>query len=165
MQLSFIDILFPRRAAARVTKKRVRRVRKSDPELHQLWCSIRQQWFPDRPDLDAYQVYWSTRAQKRTLASCNIESKRVSVARELAPAEHRRWLHPLLYHEMCHAYLGLSVFSETERSRWHGPEFKSLENRHPEMQAFDYWVKNGGWSRAVRSDRAKRAYRRQLTSA
>ena len=129
------------------------------PLIKQIWLDVRRSWFPDRPDLDHYIVVWSRRPQKRTLASCNIESKRVIVARELNYPEHYRWLKPLLYHEMCHAYLGFSVVDEDKRCRWHGREFKSLERRYPGMPEFDYWVKSGGWDRAVRSDRSKRAHR------
>ena len=129
------------------------------PLLKRVWLDVRRTWFPDRPDLDRYTVVWSRRPQKRTLASCNIESKRVNVARELNYPEHYRWLTPLLYHEMCHAYLGFSVVSEEDRCRWHGREFRALERRFPDMPEFDRWVKHGGWDRAVRSDRSKRAHR------
>lgn len=157
MQLSFFDILFPRKPKPRRRVYSARSSKISDPQLFSLWCEIRMRWFPDRSDLDEYVVYWSSRAQKRTLASCNMQKKRIAVARELKPSEHQRWLDPLLYHEMCHAYLGLSVFSETERSQWHGPDFRRLELMHPQMHVFDAWVKNGGWGRAVRSDRARRS--------
>lgn len=123
----------------------------SDVELLQLWKTLRAHHFPDRCDIDSYIIVWSARSQKRTLASCNINRRRVIVARELNYDQYRRWLSPLLYHEMCHAVLGNTV------KRWHGPEFKALEKRHPEMKSFDAWVKNGGWATAIRSDRAKRA--------
>lgn len=130
----------------------------SDPELHDMWKRLRLRWFADRPDLDSYRVVWSGRAQKRTLASCSIHKRTVRVARELAGAEHQVWLEPLLYHEMCHAYLGKDVPVSGGRRRWHGQEFKRLEQRHPGAVELDMWVKKGGWARAVRSDRAKRAY-------
>ena len=134
--------------------------------LKYIWVRVRQRWFPNRPDLDRYTVVWSTRPQKRTLASCNIERRRVVVARELKYKQYHQWLPALLYHEMCHAYLGFSVVEEDGPNRWHGPEFKALERRFPQMKEFDSWIKEGGWDTAVRSDRAKRAHlRRRLQNA
>lgn len=133
--------------------------------LHELWCELRRQWFNARTDLDDYQVIWSTRAQKRTLASCNIVAKRVLVARELNYPQHRRWLIPLLYHEMCHAVIGENARREGQRANWHGREFKLLERRHPEIPALNRWIEQGGWLSAVRSDRSKRAHSRRRSSA
>lgn len=133
----------------------------SDLELRALWIGLRKYFFPDRPDLDSYRVYWSNRPQKRTLASCSLDRRAIRVARELNYPQHKQWLSPLLYHEMVHAYLGFSVYSEEGRSNWHGAEFKKLERRHPGIKRFDAWVKSGGWETAVRSDRAKRAYKRR----
>lgn len=137
---------------------------KSDPLLKKLWLKIRLEWFPDRPDVDQYQIVWSTRPQKRTLASCNIISKKVNVARELRYQQHYRWLEPLLYHEMCHAILGYE--DKGHYRSWHGQNFKNLENQHPLMPTFDHWVKSGGWQTAVRSDRAVRSHqqRKALTA-
>ena len=144
-----------RQPQARQARTRQRKSRNSDQELKTLWRQIRSEWFPDRPEIDNYYVGWSNRPQKRTLASCNIEYKRVVVARELNYEQHQKWLEPLLYHEMCHAILGY-VQKRNYRS-WHGKEFKQLEHQHPLMAEFDLWVKSGGWMTAVRSDRGKRA--------
>lgn len=115
--------------------------------LKSIWRETRQRWFPSRPDLDSYQMRWSARKQKRTLASCNLHDRRVVVARELNYPEYFCWLEPLLYHEMCHAFL---------ESRFHDKRFYAVERRHPGIRAFDAWINAGGWARAVRSDRAKR---------
>lgn len=131
---------------------------KSDPFLFQVWLNTRKAYFPNRPDLDEYVVCWSSRSQLRTLASCSIERRRVVVARELNNEQVFKWLEPLLYHEMCHAYLGMEVSKSGNKFQWHGKEFKALEKRHPMIRPFDAWVKDGGWSSAIRSDRAKRAH-------
>ncbi|MEZ4753348.1 MAG: SprT-like domain-containing protein [Bdellovibrionota bacterium] len=137
-----------------------------DPKLKLLWCQLRREFFPDRPDLDNYTVYWSGRRQIRTLASCNIEDKRIAVAKELNYLEQNRWLSPLLYHEMCHAYLGHTVAgSRGKRGRWHGKEFRELEARHPGVKELDRWIRGGGWSTAVRSSRAKEYHLRKRKNA
>ncbi|MCI5064650.1 SprT-like domain-containing protein [bacterium] len=133
----------------------------SDPELAEIWSALIELYFPERRDLLRYTVIWSKRNQIRTLASCNIDSCRVRVARELNFPEHTEWLSPLLYHEMCHAVLGTSIRQPGEKTRWHGPEFRKLERRHPAIPAFDRWVKGGGWTKAVRSHRAKQAHQRR----
>ena len=132
-----------------------------DTILQALWQSLAQEFFPEQTHLHSYQIRWSKRKQKRTLASCVTERCRVTVARELNYSEHRVWLKPLLYHEMCHAVLGREV-SRTKRGfAWHGPEFKALERRHPLIPLFDAWVQAGGWARAVRSDRARQCKSRR----
>lgn len=132
-----------------------KKVIKSDIQLNAIWQKLAQEYFPDNQEIPNYKIVWSKRPQKRTLASCNIQDKKVNVARELNYPEHHKWLEPLIYHEMCHAELKY-IQKETHRS-WHGKEFKQLEKQHPRMEAFDYWVKSGGWLTAVRSDRGKRA--------
>lgn len=127
---------------------------KSDPALLELWRELRRDYFPDRADIDDYIVRWSGRRQIRTLASCNPEKRRVNVARELNYPKHFQWLKPLLYHEMCHAVLYQHMRREGDY-RHHGREFKALERRHPEIQAFNQWIKSGGWLSAVRSSRAR----------
>lgn len=167
MQLSFFEyfgerLLFrkePPKPAVRPRAKRASPGRENDVFLYGFWRDLRLKWFPERDDLDQYLVYWSQRKQKRTLATCNIGKKRIIVARELNYSHLRPWLQPLLYHEMCHAYLGDSVYSKSSRSAWHGKEFRALERRHPQMREFNHWVKSGGWETAVRSDRAKRAWK------
>lgn len=128
----------------------------SDPTLVALWLDLRREYFPERPDIDSYRIVWSERGQKRVLATCFPMKKTVKVARELRDPVHAEWLRPLLYHEMCHAYLG-KVANANGRMMWHGPEFRALERRHPESARLDRWIKSGGWSKAVRSDRARRA--------
>ncbi len=161
MQLSFFDWLKPIRESfqnprLKVKNKKPRRRKKkdiSDPALFSLWKNIRERYFPDRPDIDEYTVIWSTRPQKRTLASCCLELKRIRVARELNYQKYLPFLEPLLYHEMCHAILGLEVEKKNGKSRWHGKQFKKLENQHPMIKTLDDWIKVGGWNTAVKSDR------------
>jgi len=132
--------------------RHTRKDRPSSPCLKRLWLHIRREWFPHHPDLDQYKVCWSTRSQLRTLASCCFGSKRISVARELSYKKCAQWLEPLLYHEMCHVYLDTTD---------HSKEFKVIENRHPLINLFDNWIDSGGWDTAIRSDRAKRSYKRR----
>jgi len=131
---------------------------KSDPQLARIWESLINEYFPEETQLREYRVVWSKRRQLRTLASCNIDSLRVRVAQELNHPKHLHWLSPLLYHEMCHAVLGDSIRQKGERTRWHGPEFRALEKRHPQIASFDQWIHSGGWSSAVRSHRAREAH-------
>lgn len=175
MQLSFFDQFWnrfilgnkgdSRAKTPRTSPRRRKRSEQSDPVLQEIWNQLRETWFPQASELDAFTVVWSKRSQKRTLASCNVKRRKVVVARELRYPQHRVWLDPLLYHEMCHAYLG-NAAEEGEKAVWHGREFKSLERRHPEMRSFNQWLKSGGWETAVRSDRAKRAFakRKELDS-
>lgn len=136
----------------------------SDPLLREIWLEVRQEYFPHRKDLDEYAVSWSKRNQKRTLASCNIELKKINVARELNHPTHHQWLSPLLYHEMCHAYLEHNVSRHRGKFAWHGREFRSLEALHPCMNLFDSWVKSGGWATAVRSHRSRTAHAKRKES-
>jgi hypothetical protein len=147
------------------------RARPDTSELKQIWTELITKFFPDRTDLLTYSLGWSTRPQKRTLASCSLKNRRVNVARELNHPPFKEWLEPLIYHELCHAVLGrdLDVTTPTSpapltphRKRkiaWHGREFRTLERRHPRMAEFDAWVKGGGWRTAVRSDRSRRIVR------
>lgn len=148
-----------RKRTAHTTRRR--RQIKNDPFLKDIWIQLRRDHFPDRVDLDNYTVYWSRRNQKRTLASCNLEEKRISVARELNLPKHYGWLWPLLYHEMCHAFLDYNVSRNGSRLAWHGPEFKALEALHPLTGALDDWIKSGGWETAVRSHRARMAHQQR----
>lgn len=146
------------RKRVRVTSsRRTQKVKISDGELLKLWISLREVYFPDRIDIDSYQVYWSSRKQKRVLASCNIKRRCICVARELNDPSHEKWLSPLLYHEMCHAIIGEGVAKSGRKKLWHGAEFKRLEARHPEICTLDRWMRTGGWLHAVRSDRARRS--------
>ena len=129
----------------------------SDADIYEIWLSLRQTWFPDRRDLDSYALRFSRRKQSRTLACCDVFTRRVTVARELAYGAYRSWLPPLIYHEMCHAVLGSTARRTGKRRNLHGAEFKALESRHPQIEDLDQWIASGGWLKAVRSDRAKRA--------
>jgi hypothetical protein len=125
------------------------------PALSTIWLDLRKEYFPDREDIDKYEVVWSARRQKRTLASCNIKRKRVIVASELNDARYLPMLSPLLYHEMCHAYLGALPRVNGKRRSWHGREFRILERQHPGIPFLDGWIKTGGWLTAVRRARTK----------
>lgn len=135
-------------------------VRISDVILSEIWYGLYQTYFPECTELSSYTINWSNRAQKRTLASCNILRKRVVVARELNYEKYAIWLSPLIYHEMCHAYIGEPEIKNGRR-RWHNATFHALEDRHPRMKIFSDWVHQGGWEQAVRSDRAKRAWQKR----
>ena len=143
--------------------KRIRKQTRlvADPHLLAVWINLRRRWFPSRKDLDDYCVVWSSRAQKRTLASCSLHRKRVVVARELNYPEHECWLAPLVYHEMCHAVLGDSIAKRGEKTQWHGEDFRRLEECHPQIEPLNDWIRSGGWAKAVRSDRAKRRHSRK----
>jgi predicted metal-dependent hydrolase len=132
----------------------------NDP-LIAIWCKLAQDFFPDLVEhLGSYQVSWSARPQKRVLASCNIRRRRIIVAQELFEPSATRWLAPVLYHEMCHAVIGEGVnLSQSGRRMWHGRQFRQLEARHPDIPAMNAWIRSGGWAMAVRSHRARRAWR------
>jgi hypothetical protein len=101
------------------------------------------------------------RCHKRTLATCNLITRTIIVARELKSQEYAKVIEPLLYHELCHAVLGHTVLKTARGNLWHGKDFKILESLHPESIWLDQWVKQGGWSRAIKSDRAKRAWQKR----
>jgi hypothetical protein len=137
---------------------------KSDEFLLSLWINLRREFFPEHPHVDDYTVTWSPRAQKRVLASCNIRRRRVVVAQELFEPSATRWLAPVLYHEMCHAVIGEGVhLSQSGKRLWHGAQFRKLESRHPDIKAMNLWIATGGWAMAVRSHRARRAWRERVS--
>jgi hypothetical protein len=149
-----LELLFRPRPARRT---RQRRSRTNDEFLYTVWCSLRSEFFPDHPHINDYTVTWSTRPQKRVLASCNIRAQRVVVARELFEPSAARWIAAVLYHEMCHAVIGEGVHRSSSGKRlWHGAEFRRLEARHPDIVALNIWISSGGWAMAVRSNRARR---------
>ncbi len=164
LQLTFANFFFPRSKKVKRKILTIRRSTKSvcDPELFKIWSKLHLEYFPHNLTLSNYRINWSTRGQKRTLASCNIQYQRVVVARELNYEHYQQWLEPLIYHEMCHAVIGFNVKKTRNRRSWHGAEFKHLEKQHPQMAEFDLWAKSGGWMTAVRSDRARRAAARRL---
>lgn len=136
----------------------------SNQHLNKIWQQLINTYFPNDLNLPNYTVVWSRRRQKRTLASCCLIKKRVTVAKELNYPAYTLWLEPLLYHEMCHAVLGSTITKAQNRSArrsWHGADFRILEKKHPLMSAFDLWIKDGGWHSAIRSDRAINAHKRR----
>lgn len=138
----------------------------SDPFLQEVWCSLRREFFPDRGELDSYQITWSSRSQKRVLASCNIRRRRVVVARELFEPAAVRWIGPVLYHELCHAVIDEGVArSRSGKRMWHGADFRELERKHPDIQALHAWIASGGWAMAVRSSRTRRFWRERRAAA
>ncbi len=147
----------PRRNRSTKARKSPTSTRVSDPTLRSFWETLVTSRFPERTDLLAYTVTWSTRRQRRTLASCCVPKQRVVVAKELNRPEHSQWLEALLYHEMCHAVLGANVGVHKGKHAWHGPRFRNLERMHPGITALNAWIKQGGWARAVRSDRARQS--------
>jgi hypothetical protein len=176
--LKQIELLFtrkrqtPRRSPLRAATSSTRRVRAgtrrtspvNDPFLFELWKNLRVEYFPDRPELDGYTVQWSSRKQKRVLASCNIRQRRVVVARELFEPSACRWIAPVLYHELCHAVIGEGVHLSGGKRQWHGRQFRELEARHPDIPAMNAWIRSGGWAMAVRSERARRAWQTRRAS-
>lgn len=129
------------------------------PELDKIWTELRSKYFPEHAELSFYKVEWSKRRQKRTLASCHIKKRIVHVASELKHASYKEWLEPLLYHEMCHARLGM-LEKVNGKTPWHGGVFRELERQHPGTKALQNWIKSGGWSKAVRSARARKAFQK-----
>jgi hypothetical protein len=129
-----------------------------------IWHGLARDFFPDRVEqINAYEVSWSSRPQKRVLASCNIRKRRIIVAQELFEPAATRWLAPVLYHEMCHAVIGEGVnLSQSGRRMWHGHQFRQLEARHPDIPAMNAWISSGGWAMAVRSHRARKAWRHRM---
>lgn len=152
--------LFRKSSDILVRKKRKSRQSgyQADLKLKSIWLDLRQTYFPELQALDSFCVAWSRRRQKRTLASCHLKKQVVLVAKELNYPWHEQWLEPLIYHELCHAALGDKIAKFGKRRAWHGKEFKILEARHPQIRSLNQWIKSGGWSKAVRSDRARRRW-------
>jgi predicted SprT family Zn-dependent metalloprotease len=140
---------------AKATNTRLEHSNTPKYALAATWSGLITSYFPERQDLHKYSIAWSTRRQKRTLATCNIKHLRVRVAKELNNPEHWHILEALIYHEMCHAVLGFSIKNAGSKTAWHGREFKLLEARHPGIPALNSWIKEGGWRRAVRQDRSR----------
>lgn len=160
-RFSFQLPLFGRPASrpARKPRKRARTKTReagvSAPELLPIWCALVDRYFPGREDLKTYHVAWARRRQRRTLGSCNMTGKKVRIAKELNTPEYARWVEAVLYHELCHAVLGVVARSECGKRAWHGKDFRALEARHPDSAALDTWMKSGGWAHAVRSARSR----------
>jgi predicted metal-dependent hydrolase len=168
-----IELLFSRTTKRSTPTRRPQRTRAtrshspgtSDEFLHNLWRNLRAEYYPDRPELDSYVVAWSSRRQKRVLASCNIRRHRVVVARELFEPTACQWIAPVLYHELCHAVIGEGVHLQSGKRQWHGAEFRALEARHPDIPAMNAWIRSGGWAMAVRSHRARQAWSRRRVAS
>ena len=126
-----------------------------DPLLQRIWLELRSTFLPGEDSLDDYKVVWSARKQNRTLASCSVSRRRITVARELNHPSLVAQLEPLLYHELCHAYLARFKYLR------HGKRFRAIEAKHPRTRDLREWIKAGGWTTAVRRDRARRAYARR----
>jgi len=129
--------------------------------LQTMWAKVAYEYFPDLCHLNDYLVIWSSRRQKRTLASVNLKTQRVLVAMELNDPLFFVHLPALLYHEMCHAVISTDVTMKNGRRQWHGKQFKILEKQHPGIPALDCWIKAGGWRYAVARHRARDAHRRR----
>jgi hypothetical protein len=152
----FANILNLRPRLRPLKTKRVRNYR-ADERLQQLWLKLSAEYFPQQEHLSLYIVRWSSRRQKRVLGSCHLKRRHVVMAKELDRPEHWEWVEAVLYHEMCHAVLEDSVQRRRGKRQWHGEDFKLLEVRHPLTAALKDWINAGGWHRAVRSDRSRRA--------
>jgi hypothetical protein len=144
-QLSLFAWIKPGSAAGDVPPER----------LEAVWERLRAGYFPERHDLSNYRLRWSSRAQKRCLASCNVYARTVNVAEALRDPGAAEILEPLLYHEMCHAVLG-PPRRNGRRRVYHGPEFRELERRHPAIALLDRWIASGGWARLSRRSRMKK---------
>jgi hypothetical protein len=147
-----------------VQQPRVKKsINASDDFLLTVWRNLRQEFFPEHVDVDDYVVTWSSRPQKRVLASCNIRRRRIVVAQELFEPAASRWISAVLYHEMCHAVIGEGVhLSQSGKRQWHGRQFRQLEAKHPDIEAMNAWIATGGWAMAVRSHRARQAWRMRV---
>lgn len=129
------------------------------PDIEGLWKKIRMEYFPLDSAVDLYEVSWSKRRQKRTLASCNLSKRKITVAKELAEDRYIDILEPLLYHEMCHAIIGTNVQRTNGKRQWHGRQFKYLESLHPKIPHLNHWIKSGGWLSAIRRERTLSRYK------
>lgn len=135
-------------------KPKTLRVVSAEPhlELKKIWIEVRQEYFPERHDLDKYNVVWSGRRQTRSLASCHTTKQKVIVAPAMKHPQAFIHIRALLYHEMCHAYLGKPKVVNGRRVM-HGKDFYAQERRHPQIPTLNKWIKEGGWDKAVRSTR------------
>ncbi len=132
-------------------KPRIKHANKiSDPRLLAIWVDLANRFFSAQSDLLNYKICWSNRKQKRVLGSCSIERQTVTIASAMNSERAEPHLEALLYHEMCHAVVGIKR-SASGRRIIHGKAFHELESRHPGIKLLDIWIKNGGWSSAVRS--------------
>lgn len=118
-----------------------------------IWINLVNTYFPERTDLLNYMICWSQRPQKRVLASCNIEKRIVRIAPAMNLPESQDYLEALIYHELCHAVVGIGY--KNGRRDIHSKSFKSIETLHPGIKELDKWIKQGGWINAVRKSTRK----------
>jgi predicted SprT family Zn-dependent metalloprotease len=121
------------------------------PDLQLIWDQLSIRYFPDSHILKKYRIVWSNRKQTSCLGSCNIQTNVVRIASAMKQPSAHKYLEPLIYHEMCHAIVGIKI--KNGRRKIHTREFKQLEKKHPGIIELDRWIKRGGWQRAVREDR------------
>jgi hypothetical protein len=133
--------------------------------LQTIWTQVAGEYFPHLNCLHGYLIVWSTRRQKRTLASVNLTRQRVLVAMELNDPLFFMHLPALLYHEMCHAVISTDVNVKNGKRQWHGKQFKMLEKQHPGIPELERWIKAGGWRYAVARHRARDIHRRRKSRA
>lgn len=142
------DVLNVRLQPSHLSKNNVSAEYTNQSELLRLWTHLADTYFPEYQDLKNYKIVWSHRHQSSCLASINLQKKVVRVAPAMKLKESYYFLSPLLYHEMCHAIIGIKV--ERGRRKIHTREFKHLESQHPEIKLLDQWIKAGGWHLAAR---------------
>lgn len=133
-----------------------------EDQLQAIWLKLAQEFFPLDFRLLEYQLVWSNRSQKRVLGSCNLTKKRVLIARSLDRPELKWALEALIYHEMCHAVVGIKKSGNGKRNRIHGQEFYALEALHPGIKQLDSWIKSGGWQKVVRSYSSHKAFQKRV---
>lgn len=119
-------------------------------DLCDTWRKLQEQFFPTRTDLCSYKLHWARRRSIRCLASCMLGASRVSVNPVFKRPDLKHLLEPLLFHEMCHAFLGKPKI-KNGRAVYHGKEFRALERQHPLIANLNAWIKNGHWETAARS--------------
>lgn len=149
------------RSAARQSKPRPITTSANKPDrseillLEDTWRCLAAEFFPGNFDLlISYTVRWASRPQVTTLASCNVERRRVLVAPAMRMDVCKPHLPALLYHEMCHAVLGIPEVVNGRR-RVHTRDFRLLEARHPGIKSMDRWIKCGEWRAAAKLHRRR----------
>ena len=124
-----------------------------EDRLRALWRELIGRYFPERSDLLDYKVCWINRSTRTVLGTCHSEKRIVRVSRALEPND--RMLEAVLYHELCHAVLGVPKRVRGRRVM-HGREFYTIERRHPDSSALDDWIKSGGWRKAAAAYKRKK---------
>lgn len=164
MKFFQLTFLFPKSELHPLTIKKTKKKKQHSPtsyptkknslsesvKLVSIWNKLVDEYFEGSEDLKSYRLVWSKKIQTRCLASCNVTKKIVRVAPTMKRTDASLYLEPLLYHEMCHAVVGIKVVNG--RRKIHTREFKQLERKHPSIASLDEWIEKGGWSEAVRKD-------------